>query len=81
MANGADVFYVDHHFAGDIPHNKNLKTLINTTPDVCTSLLVNQYLHGAFLEWAIVGTFGDNLKKALWAYVNHLIFPMPNSIG
>lgn len=61
---GANVFYCDHHVAGDIPESDNLEALINTAPDVCTSLLVNRYLDGAFLEWAVVGTFGDNLKDS-----------------
>jgi hypothetical protein len=61
---GADVFYVDHHFAGEIPNSSSLKTLINEAPDVCTSLLINQHLKGAYQHWAIVGTFGDNLKKS-----------------
>ncbi len=61
---GAEVFYCDHHFAGEIPAHGNLQTRINTAPDVCTSLLVNGYLDGACLEWAIVGTFGDNLKES-----------------
>jgi hypothetical protein len=61
---GADVFYADHHFAGDIPNASSLKTLINEAPDVCTSLLINQHLKGAYQQWAIVGTFGDNLKKS-----------------
>ena len=41
---GAEVFYCDHHFAGDIPESPRLEALINTAPDVCTSLLVNKYL-------------------------------------
>lgn len=61
---GADVFYCDHHFAGDIPESPRLKALINTTADICTSLLVNKYLGGKFALWAIVGAFGDNLKKS-----------------
>ncbi len=61
---GAEIFYVDHHFTGDIPDHPKLKTIINTTADVCTSLLVNQYLNNQFIEWAIVGTFGDNLKNS-----------------
>ncbi|HDY83071.1 MAG TPA: DHH family phosphoesterase [Halieaceae bacterium] len=64
LAAGADVLYCDHHFAGEIPEHDNLQTLINTAPDVCTSLLVNRYLDGKFLEWAVVGTFGDNLKDS-----------------
>jgi hypothetical protein len=61
---GANVFYVDHHFAGDIPNSPSLKTLINEVPDVCTSLLINQHLKGAYQHWAIVGAFGDNLNKS-----------------
>lgn len=61
---GANVFYVDHHFAGDIPQSDQLTTLINTAPDVCTSILVNGHLKGQFVEWAITGAFGDNLKDS-----------------
>jgi single-stranded DNA-specific DHH superfamily exonuclease len=64
LANGAEVFYVDHHFAGDIPESSKLQTIINPAADVCTSLLVNKHLGGQFVEWAVVGTFGDNLKKS-----------------
>jgi single-stranded DNA-specific DHH superfamily exonuclease len=64
LAAGSRVFYCDHHFAGEIPENENLQTLINTAPDVCTSLLINKHLNGAFLAWAVVGTFGDNLKNS-----------------
>ncbi|MEP5765230.1 MAG: DHH family phosphoesterase [Halieaceae bacterium] len=61
LAAGAQVFYCDHHFAGKIPESEQLTALINTEPDVCTSILVNGHLQGAFLEWAVVGAFGDNL--------------------
>jgi hypothetical protein len=61
---GAEVFFVDHHFAGEVPSSAALKSMINEAPDVCTSLLVNHYLRGAHLAWGIVGTFGDNLKKS-----------------
>ena len=64
LAAGAEVFYCDHHFAGDIPESERLTTLINTEPDVCTSILVNGHLQGAFLAWAVVGAFGDNLHDS-----------------
>lgn len=64
LAAGAEVFYCDHHFAGDIPQSPNLQTLINPAADVCTSLLINGHLQGAFLAWAVVGTFGDNLRDS-----------------
>ena len=60
----ATVFYIDHHNAGKVPASSSLISIINESADVSTSLLVNQYLRGARLGWAIVGTFGDNLKKS-----------------
>jgi single-stranded DNA-specific DHH superfamily exonuclease len=61
---GAEVFYVDHHFAGEIPQSAELTTIIDTDPNVCTSLLVNGHLRGAHVEWAVTGAFGDNLKAS-----------------
>jgi hypothetical protein len=58
---GAEVFYCDHHFAGEIPEHPALEVSINTAPEVCTSLLVNGRLGGAHAAWAVVGAFGDNL--------------------
>ncbi|MFV0275768.1 MAG: DHH family phosphoesterase [Parahaliea sp.] len=64
LGQGAEVFYCDHHFAGDMPEHPRLRALVNTAPDVCTSLLVNGHLGGAFPGWAVVGTFGDNLRDS-----------------
>jgi hypothetical protein len=60
---GAKVLYVDHHFAGEIPAHPNLTAVINEASDVCTSVLVNTRLEGRFVEWAVVGAFGDNLDR------------------
>ncbi len=57
-----DVFYCDHHRTGDVPTSHHLNTLIDTAPESCTSLLINQKLNGAHVAWAIAATFGDNLK-------------------
>jgi hypothetical protein len=67
LASGVEVFYCDHHFAGDIPESPHLDALINTAPDVCTSLLVNGRLRGAHAAWAVVGAFGDNLDASACA--------------
>lgn len=64
LAKGAEVFYCDHHYSGEIPDHPRLTTLINTSSDVCTSLLVNRRLKGRYLAWAVVGTFGDNLARS-----------------
>ncbi|MFZ2169524.1 MAG: DHH family phosphoesterase [Methylococcaceae bacterium] len=61
LQQGAHVFYVDHHQAGDIPLHPNLKTFINTSAITCTSLLVDQYLEGKYRAWAVTAAFGDNL--------------------
>ena len=61
LARGVRVRYVDHHEPGSRPTHAGLEMLIDTAPDVCTSVLVNRLLDGAHRRWAIVGAFGDNL--------------------
>jgi len=64
LAAGASVDYFDHHFAGEIPQHQKLSTHIDTSPETCTSLLVNEYLGGAHRAWAVAGAFGDNFHDA-----------------
>jgi len=64
LGKGATVEYFDHHYAGEIPSHANLTTHIDTSPETCTSLLVNAHLQGAHLAWAVAGAFGDNFHEA-----------------
>ena len=64
LQNGAAVDYFDHHFAGKIPDHPGLSAHIDTTPDTCTSLIVDHYLDGAHRAWAVVGAFGDNFDAS-----------------
>ena len=61
LKQGATVFYIDHHETGEIPNHARLQTLIDTSADTCTSLLMDQYLGGKFSVWAVTAAFGDNL--------------------
>ena len=72
LAAGAEVFYVDHHFPGDVPQHDALHAIINEAPDVCTAALVNGHLNGAYLDWAVTGAFGDNLKDTARALASGL---------
>jgi hypothetical protein len=58
---GARVRYFDHHYAGELPRHPRLEAHIDTSPGVCTSLIVDRYLGGAHRAWALVGAFGDNV--------------------
>ncbi len=60
---GVIVEYFDHHHAGEIPQHRNLTPHIDLSAEVCTSLLVDQFLKGRFHLWAITAAFGDNLMK------------------
>lgn len=64
LENGAWVTYVDHHFSGEVPQHPRLNAIIDTAPNVCTSLLVNRHLDGTHPRWAVVGAFGDNLNDS-----------------
>ena len=64
LAAGAQVRYFDHHQPGDIPVHRSFEPHIDTDANVCTSLLVNHYLQGQHLPWAVTAAFGDNLADA-----------------
>ena len=63
LINGSSVLYVDHHFAGKIPVNKNLTAIIDESANTSTSALMNKYLSGSRPLWAAVGSYGDNLRS------------------
>jgi len=64
LERGAHVEYFDHHFAGEIPEHSSLQVHIDTSAEVCTSLLVNQHLGGRYLAWAVTAAFGDNMHAS-----------------
>jgi hypothetical protein len=61
LESGVEVFYCDHHRAGDIPESECLNALIDLDAEMCTGLLINKYLQGKYVHWAIAAAFGDNL--------------------
>jgi hypothetical protein len=64
---GAHVRYFDHHYAGAIPAHPRLEAHIDTSPETCTSLLVDRVLIGRHRAWAVVAAFGDNLVSSALA--------------
>jgi len=64
LAAGAEVLYFDHHNPGEVPQHPRLTAFIDTSAETCTSLLVNRYLQGRHLIWAVAAAFGDNLHEA-----------------
>jgi hypothetical protein len=64
LSSGNSVFYVDHHFAGDIPDSSRLHATIDPSPETCTGLIVDKILGGRYRAWAVVAAFGDNLHDA-----------------
>lgn len=60
LTSGAKVFYADHHNPGDIPEHENLTAMIDTSPEMCTAMLIDDHLSGAYRAWAVTAAFGDN---------------------
>ena len=61
---GTSVTYFDHHSANSLPAAGNFPRLtahIDTSADVCTSLIVDRQLGHRYPRWAIAAAFGDNL--------------------
>ncbi len=59
---GAQVFFCDHHAAGDIPQSAHLTFVTHDGPGVCTASLIDQYLDGAKAAWAVCGAYGENFQ-------------------
>lgn len=59
-----EVFYADHHQATNVPSHPLLRSLIDTDANICTSLLVDQYLNHRYTAWAVTAAFGDNLEDS-----------------
>ena len=72
LERGVAVQYFDHHFAGDLPQHPKLRPLIDTSPGVCTGMLVDRYLLGKRRIWAVVAAFGDNLDASAQALAEPL---------
>lgn len=64
LKNNCKVFYVDHHFAGEVPNCPDLVAHIDSDPNTCTSLIVDRLLKGKYRSWAVVAAFGDNLHES-----------------
>jgi hypothetical protein len=77
---GASIFYADHHQADTIPRSPNLTALIDSSPDTCTSLIINQHLKGQYPLWAITAAFGDNLFASAEKLAHTLSVP-PHSLS
>lgn len=61
LAAGVQVRWFDHHNPGELPAHKNFEAHIDTSAEVCTSLLVDRHLGGRYRAWAVTAAFGDNL--------------------
>ena len=61
LARGVSITWFDHHHAGALPVHAALRTHIDTSAALCSSLLVDQFVEGRFRAWAVTAAFGDNL--------------------
>ena len=76
LADGADVIYFDHHNPGDIPDHPNLTATINTAGEICTAVLVDQQLKGAYRGWAVAAAYGDNFPAMAERLANGTDLPL-----
>jgi len=64
LSRGVQVHWFDHHNPGDLPVHAGFHPTIDTSAEVCTSLLVDRAIGGRFRAWAVTAAFGDNLHDA-----------------
>lgn len=66
------IFYVDHHRTGEVPQAENFTSIFDANANICTSLLVNDFLQGEFALWAVAAAYGDNMQASATALANEL---------
>ncbi len=66
LERGVTVEYFDHHFAGELPVHPGATFHIDTSPGVCTGVIVDRALAGRHRIWAVVAAFGDDLADAAY---------------
>jgi hypothetical protein len=81
LAAGARVRWFDHHFDGELPKHAGLEAHIDTSAEVCTSVLVDRFLNGRFRAWAIVAAFGDGLPAVAWKLATAMGLNQPNAMA
>ena len=64
LDSGVTIDYYDHHYAGELPSHSNAVFHIDTSPAVCTGVIVERVLAGRQRIWAVVAAFGDDLLEA-----------------
>lgn len=75
LERGVRVDYFDHHYAGSIPDHPLLHAVIDTSPSVCTGILVDRFLGGRARGWAVVAAFGDALDDAARELASAMALP------
>jgi hypothetical protein len=83
---GAVIRYFDHHRATALFTHPRLTAHIDTSADVCTSIIVDRAIEGRYRYWAIAAAFGDNLiavatSLASDAYLNKTQIGQLRSLG
>ena len=63
LSNNNRIVWFDHHDAGMVYPNNMFRLTFDTSPTVCTNMLVDSYVDGLYRPWTIVGAFGDNLHE------------------
>ena len=63
LEKGVSIAYFDHHYAGAMPVHPGFEPHIDTSKDVCTSILVDRFCNARYTSWAIAAAFGDNLAR------------------
>ena len=76
LKDGASVLYFDHHNAGEGAEHPKLEAHINTAGEICTAVLVDQYLKGAHRAWAVAASYGDNFPAMAERLAKGLNLPM-----
>lgn len=64
--------WFDHHDPGDFDYGNDVRSVIDTDPNTCTAIIVDEYISRKYTDWTIAAAYGDNLHKTAKRIGSHL---------
>jgi hypothetical protein len=53
--------WFDHHDPGDFDYGQDMRAIIDTDPNTCTAIIIDEYIERQYRDWTIAAAYGDNL--------------------
>lgn len=61
LRNCNHIRWFDHHDPGDFDYGQDVRSVIDTDPNTCTAIIIDEYIERQYRDWTVAAAYGDNL--------------------